>query len=98
MSFSAMGFYPMNPSDGKYQLGTPMFKKVTIKLGQDRKFVIKANRENDQYIRERSVTEWRETRSHLDHSRRDHEWWRIGIRVNTRDSPKKLKEKTEARK
>ena len=27
-----------------------MFKKVTIKLGQDRKFVIKANRENDQYI------------------------------------------------
>lgn len=48
--FSAMGFYPVNPSDGKYQLGTPMFKKVTIKLGQDRKFVIKANRENNQYI------------------------------------------------
>ena len=27
-----------------------MFTKVTIKLGQDRKFVIKANRENDKYI------------------------------------------------
>ena len=48
--FSAMGFYPVNPSDGKYQLGTPLFKKVTIKLGQDRKFVIQANRENDRYI------------------------------------------------
>ena len=48
--FSAMGFYPVNPSDGKYQLGTPLFKKVTIKLGQDRKFVIQANRETDRYI------------------------------------------------
>ena len=53
--FSAMGFYPVNPSDGKYQLGTPMFKKVTIKLGQDRKFVIKANRENNQYIYAKEV-------------------------------------------
>lgn len=48
--FSALGFYPVNPCDGKYQLGTPMFEKVIIKLGQDRRFVIKANRENDQYI------------------------------------------------
>lgn len=48
--FSAMGFYPLNPSEGKYQLGTPLFKKVVIKLGQDRRFVITANRENDQYI------------------------------------------------
>ncbi len=48
--FSALGFYPVNPCDDKYQLGTPMFEKVIIKLGQDRRFVIKANRENDQYI------------------------------------------------
>ena len=48
--FSALGFYPVNPCDTKYQLGTPLFKKVIIKLGQDRRFVIKANRENDQYI------------------------------------------------
>ena len=32
-----------------------MFKKVTIKLGQDRKFVIKANRENNQYIYAKEV-------------------------------------------
>ena len=59
--FSAMGFYPVNPSDGKYQLGTPMFKKVTIKLGQDRKFVIKANRENDSgcCLCEGSLAKWK---------------------------------------
>ena len=53
--FSAMGFYPMNPSDGKYQLGTPMFKKVTIKLGQDRKFVIKAKLEKTTNISVKEV-------------------------------------------
>ena len=31
--FSAMGFYPVNPSDGKYQLGTPMFKKSNHQTG-----------------------------------------------------------------
>ena len=48
--FSAIGFYPVNPCDGKYRLGTPLFKKVILKLGQDRRFIIKANKENDQYI------------------------------------------------
>ncbi|MCR9011724.1 GH92 family glycosyl hydrolase [Gabonibacter chumensis] len=48
--FSAIGFYPVNPCDGKYRLGTPLFNKVILKLGQDRRFIIKANKENDRYI------------------------------------------------
>lgn len=48
--FSAIGFYPVNPCNGKYRLGTPLFEKVVLKLGQDRRFIIKANKENDRYI------------------------------------------------
>lgn len=48
--FSAMGFYPVNPVEMKYQLGTPLFKKLTLKVGREKRFVIKANKENDQYI------------------------------------------------
>lgn len=48
--FSAMGFYPVNPVEGKYQLGTPLFEKVVIKTGPEKKFVITANKENEKYI------------------------------------------------
>ena len=48
--FSAMGFYPVNPAEMKYQLGTPLFKKLTLKVGREKRFIIKANKENDQYI------------------------------------------------
>ncbi|WP_374166084.1 GH92 family glycosyl hydrolase [Arcticibacter sp. MXS-1] len=29
--FSALGFYPVNPADGKYLFGSPLFKKATIR-------------------------------------------------------------------
>lgn len=48
--FSAMGFYPVNPVDGKYQLGTPLFEKVTIKTGPEKRFVITANKESGKHI------------------------------------------------
>ena len=48
--FSAMGFYPVNPVEGKYQLGTPLFNKVTLRIGPEKKFVVTANKENDNYI------------------------------------------------
>lgn len=48
--FSSLGFYPVNPCDGLYQLGTPLFKKATIKLGQERKFVITSNKDSDRHI------------------------------------------------
>lgn len=48
--FSAMGFYPVNPAEGKYQLGTPLFKTTTIKVGPEKRFVVTANKENDDYI------------------------------------------------
>lgn len=48
--FSAMGFYPVNPVEGKYQLGAPLFDKITIKTGPEKKFVITANKESDKHI------------------------------------------------
>lgn len=40
--FSAMGFYPFNPADGRYQLGTPAFDKVEIPVGDGKKFTVVA--------------------------------------------------------
>jgi len=39
---SAMGIYPMNPASGEYEIGSPLFEKVTIKLPEERAFVINA--------------------------------------------------------
>ena len=40
--FSAMGFYPVCPASGQYALGTPLFKKMTVKLSDGRKIRIEA--------------------------------------------------------
>ncbi|MDR1756063.1 MAG: GH92 family glycosyl hydrolase [Culturomica sp.] len=48
--FSAMGFYPVNPAEGKYQLGTPLFDRVTIRTGPERKFTVTANKETPGHI------------------------------------------------
>lgn len=38
--FSAMGFYPMDPTSCQYETGTPLFKKVSVKLNNGNTFVI----------------------------------------------------------
>ncbi|WP_299531549.1 GH92 family glycosyl hydrolase [Ulvibacterium sp.] len=39
---SAIGIYPMNPASLEYEIGSPLFKKSTIKLPNDKTFVISA--------------------------------------------------------
>lgn len=39
--FSSLGFYPMNPVSGQYELGTPSFEKAVIHLPSGRDFSIK---------------------------------------------------------
>ena len=41
---SAMGFYPVNPCGGEYELGTPLFPEVKINLGNGKRFTIKATK------------------------------------------------------
>ena len=41
--FSALGFYPVNPSDGMYFFGRPIFDKAVLKLPENKKFEIYVN-------------------------------------------------------
>lgn len=41
--FSSMGFYPMNPVSQKYDIGSPLFDEVIIKLGKGLNFTISAS-------------------------------------------------------
>lgn len=41
--FSALGFYPVNPSDGMYVFGRPIFDKVVLKLSEKKTFEIRVN-------------------------------------------------------
>ncbi len=45
--FNAMGFYPFNPVSCQYEIGTPLFDKVTIHLPNNKTFTIQANNHND---------------------------------------------------
>jgi predicted alpha-1,2-mannosidase len=40
--FSSMGFYPVCPGRDVYDIGSPIFEKVTIDVGNNKKFLIKA--------------------------------------------------------
>ena len=52
--FSAMGFYPVEPSQGVYVIGSPIFSRTTISLGPPGAgkgtFVIEARNASDQNI------------------------------------------------
>jgi predicted alpha-1,2-mannosidase len=37
-TFSAMGFYPVNPASGVYMLGSPVLKQASIELGHGKEF------------------------------------------------------------
>lgn len=52
---SAMGIYPMNPASGEYEIGSPIFEKTTIKLSQDKTFVILAPNTSKENIYVQSV-------------------------------------------
>ncbi len=55
--FSSMGFFPVCPGKPVYDIGSPLFRKVTIDVGNGRKFVIKAGNVSPgyKYIRSASL-------------------------------------------
>ncbi|MEM6965630.1 MAG: GH92 family glycosyl hydrolase [Bacteroidota bacterium] len=54
--FSAMGFYPFNPADGKYQLGSPLFEKVEIPVDDNKTFTLIAKNVSDENKYIQSIT------------------------------------------
>lgn len=46
--FSAMGFYPVDPVSGEYELGVPLFDEVTIELPDGKTFTILCHTERSE--------------------------------------------------
>jgi predicted alpha-1,2-mannosidase len=53
--FSAMGFYPVNPVSGRYEIGSPLFPQVAIHLDNGKTFTILAHHASAQNIYIQSV-------------------------------------------
>ena len=43
---SAMGFYPVNPANGIFVLGTPKFNKMSVEVGNGKVFTVETARKN----------------------------------------------------
>ena len=54
--FTAMGFYPMNPANGEYVLGSPAIEKAIIKLPNNKTFTIIAKNNSPKNIYVQSVS------------------------------------------
>ncbi|WP_372652115.1 GH92 family glycosyl hydrolase [Draconibacterium sp.] len=52
---SSMGFYPVNPANGVYVFGSPLFESATIELPGEKTFQVKANNLNKTNIYINSV-------------------------------------------
>ena len=48
--FSSIGFYPVNPADGIYVIGSPMFDKVTLEVGNGKQFTVIAKNASTENI------------------------------------------------
>jgi predicted alpha-1,2-mannosidase len=48
--FSAMGFYPVNPADGKYVFGTPIIQEAQIALPNQKTFTVKVENQSTKNI------------------------------------------------
>ncbi len=54
--FSAMGFYPVNPADSRYIIGSPLLDECTLKLAGNKEFRIRTIRKSPEDIYIQSVT------------------------------------------
>ena len=53
---SALGFYPVNPASGVYELGAPLFEKAVLNLPNGKQFTIVANGVSKENFYVKSVT------------------------------------------
>ena len=48
--FSAMGFYPVDPISGRYEIGSPLFPETRMRLGNGKTFTVLAPGASDENI------------------------------------------------
>jgi len=67
---SALGFYPVNPADGVYVLGSPVFPEATIELEDGGQFIIRADKASaeNRYVQSAALNGRPLTRSFIRHS------------------------------
>lgn len=53
---SAMGFYPLNPCGGDYEIGSPALDRAEIDLGDGRRFVVVAENNNEENVYVQAAT------------------------------------------
>jgi putative alpha-1,2-mannosidase len=54
--FSARGFYPVNPADGKYILGSPAVEEAVFSLPNDKEFKVIVKNQSKKNIYTRSIS------------------------------------------
>ncbi|QTE22207.1 GH92 family glycosyl hydrolase [Polaribacter cellanae] len=66
---SSLGFYPVNPAQGMYSFGSPIFDKATINLENGNQFTIEAinNSTENKYIQSISLNNKRINRNYICH-------------------------------
>ncbi len=66
---SAMGIYPVTPGQTQYAIGSPLFKKMNIKVGNGKEFIIHAKNNSRQnvYIQSANLNGKELNRSWIDH-------------------------------
>jgi len=67
--FSALGFYPVCPGDGKYILGSPLVNDAEINLenGKTFKIITKNNSKKNQYIQSVNLNGKKYTKTYISH-------------------------------
>lgn len=53
--FSAMGFYPVDPAGGQYEIGTPLFPEAKLRLANGKTFTVLASKVSKENIYIQSV-------------------------------------------
>ena len=68
--FSAMGFYPVNPANGEYVIGTPLANKTELSLFNRKHFIIKANglSKTNIYVQKATLNGHAYTKSFITHA------------------------------
>ncbi|CAM3743237.1 GH92 family glycosyl hydrolase [Mucilaginibacter galii] len=68
--FSSLGFYPLNPSNGNYVFGSPLFNEANIKLARGKSIRMVAHNNSDKniYIQQVTLNGKSYTKSYITHA------------------------------